>query len=216
MSWHILLSSPPSASCHAPPTLALGTTTTGPPHSYVDKAVLAGAPLYPDQFFPDASAGSPLEALAGSVPAAMGASVLDSIMSFKARNSLRSPCEQLQRSQALKAAAAAGAAAGGPTPAALQQGASGNRPPAAFFFRDPSMRLAYLGPSGSAQGPLQQQTLVEPAPAEAEGTGAPFVLSVRMHAGPQTVLRMHAVLGDCLWHASSQACNIMTGRSFWS
>ena len=139
--------------------------------------VFVGSPVYPDHFFPDASAGSPLEALTGSVPA-LGASVLDSITSFKTRNSLRSPCEQLQRSQALKKAAAAA----GPAPAALQQGGSGNSPPAAFFFRDPSMRLAYLGPSESVQySPLQQQTLVEPAPAEAEGTGASFHLKP-MHA----------------------------------
>ena len=64
--------------------------------------------MYPDQLFPDApSPGSPLEALTGSIPA-VGTSVLDSIRSFKARNSLRSPCEQLRGGgQALRTGAAA-------------------------------------------------------------------------------------------------------------
>lgn len=100
-----------------------------------------------------------MEALSGSISAA----ILDSIKSFKERGQQRSPCEQLSRNAALRPAGSSSQAAG-----------PSDRPAGAFFFRDPSIRVSFLGPaSGTQYSPQQQQGpgLVQPAPAQAEGTG---------------------------------------------
>ena len=100
-----------------------------------------------------------MEALSGSISAA----ILDSIKSFNERPDQRSPCEQLSRNAALQPARPSSQAAG-----------PSDRPGGAFFFRDPSIRVAFLGPDSGAQDSSQQQQgpgLVQPAPAQAEGTG---------------------------------------------
>jgi hypothetical protein len=139
---------------------------------------LAGSPLFPEPelapelapqagFAPQAAPAAAMEALSGSISAA----IQESIKSFKAGSAQRSPCEQLTRNAALVRPSSAAGPAGSTQ---RLRGAPSDRQNSAFFFRDPSIKVAFLGPSGGAQQQqqqLQQDGLMQAAPAQAEGTG---------------------------------------------